>query len=115
MSKLLSPEDHKDLSFLTLNAINLFIPGDEDNILAAEIKFRSAGLRPVRHNISAVRVARVNGQDLKYEGEFLAIAGLGAGTEKRTLDCIEELGISDLNEPLIWATTSLIYYDIRGT
>lgn len=107
--------DSENKDFLTLNATNLFVPGDEAQRSIAIEVLAQAGLHPARHNVEAVRIERIDGQDVVFEGEFIAIAALGQEekVEKMAQECIDALGFSKINSQLLWATTSLIYYDIR--
>lgn len=104
-------------NFLRLNAVNLFVPGDEEQRNNAIQALAQAGFHPARHNVGAVRIERIDGQDCVFEGEFVAIAALGRETEveERAQKCIEELGLSRINTQLLWATASLEIIDIRGS
>ena len=101
--------------FLRLNAANLFVPGDEAQRSIAMEVLAKAGFHPVRHNVMAVRVERIDGLDVMVEGEFIAIASLGLETkvEKRAQECMETLGIVAANSQLLWATTSLEIFNIQ--
>lgn len=107
MYEPLSPER------LPLIAGNLFVPGGEEERLAVISALAKAGLHPERHNIGASRVEKVRGRAVLLEGEFIAIAGLGSDVEKKTRECIDQLGIDGLREP-VWATTSLAIYNIQN-
>lgn len=103
--------------FLRLNAANLFVPGDNDQRTLAIEVLAKAGFHPVRHNLEAVRIERIDGHDVTLEGEFVAIAALGRGeeVEKKAQGCIEALGIVNANSQLLWATAHLEIIDIRGS
>lgn len=102
--------------FLRLNAANLFVPGDEEQRILTIQVLAEAGFHPVRHNVDAVRIERIDGQDCVFEGEFIAIAALGQEekVEKMAQERIDALGLSTMNSQLLWATSSLEIFNIKG-